>query len=748
VCGKARELSESADGATVFDFQEFEQLQGTCETENVESEDGLLLCEAVDVDGSGNTALYWTNPCSVGKLKIQLAQAVVELEQTNPYNLTQDYFPPDPVYTDTKHQVVNDSQVVLINAIDEVRTELHNELYRRIFRGVAEHEVGHSIGLRHNFEGSTDALNFGEDYWKLKGQFDDSGEFQAYDLFAPETFYQSSNGLRQLQSASVMDYSAKFNDRFEGVGYYDRAAVRYGYGGLVEVFNNEPNVSKFDAYMADPQVADPNNVPVMPDIGSTYLERMFKRVHYTNIPELFPNELSKLYDRSFVRASSITESGKDANGRWEVPYRMCSDELAGKLPTCERWDSGVDSFEIVRNTLTDYEQYWPIYGYWHDSVLFQPDGYYNRVVRMFQMLKSQMQWWVVQRNFFNHDDWWEQRFGTPWHEDVDGGLVGSVSIADSVNTMASTFGRPQPGQHGYRTTRDVFEPVPFQDSSAYSNYRLVTPNNCEARPLYASYDYGGYLPIVTRSGAIYDRLAAFEMLADPTSNFIAADKRQTSAGSGFSSFQYSDIERQLISFYSLFPKELTNLYGAMTANKTDSWGWYMVTNQAGNPDRCHRRNVVGPDAVTIAELEATEGTTVWAFNPEPEYTFPTTRFRLPMLAAYYGLGWFLDGWDKNFVDITRVYLDGHLGAVTPSDDAEVLSFTDPLSGKTYSAVRSQFNSDVIHPAYNMIEQMQAELESYGSVEELQANYNYSEYQFILDKLELLRGMNYAYDYNE
>ncbi|MEC8024085.1 MAG: hypothetical protein VX223_09125, partial [Myxococcota bacterium] len=172
------------------------------------------------------------------------------------------------------------------------------------------------------------------------------------------------------------------------------------------------------------------------------------------------------------------------------------------------------------------------------------------------------------------------------------------------------------------------------------------------------------------------------------------------------------------------------------------------TNQAGNPDRCHRRNVVGPDALSIPELEAIEGTTVWAFNPEPEYTFPTTRFRLPMLAAYYGLGWFSDAWDKNFVDITRVYLDGHLGAVEPSADAEVLSFTDPLSGKTYSAIRSQFNSDVIHPAYSMIEQMQAELESYGSVEELQANYNYSEYQFILDKLELLRGMNYAYDYNQ
>ncbi|MEC8023776.1 MAG: zinc-dependent metalloprotease, partial [Myxococcota bacterium] len=410
VCQQTQELTDSADGASVFDFQEFEQLQGACETENAESEDGLYLCQNIVLDDGGTTGLYWTNPCTVGKLKVQLAEAVVELEQCTPYNFTQDYFPPDPVYTDTKHQVVNDSQLVLLNAIDEIRSQIVSELVGRIFRGVAEHEVGHSIGLRHNFEGSTDALNFGEDYWKLKGQFDDAGEFQAYDMFAPETYYQSKNGLRQLQSASVMDYSAKFNDRFSGVGYYDRAAIRYGYGGLVEVFNSDPNVAKFDAYMENPQTADPNNVPVLPDIGSTYIERMFKRVHYTNIPELFPNDLSKLYDRSLVPASSISESGRDVSGRWEVPYRMCSDELAGKLPTCERWDSGVDSYEIVRNTLLDYEQYWPIYGYWHDSVLFQADGYYNRVVRMFQMLKSQMQWWVVQRNWFNHNDWWKNRF--------------------------------------------------------------------------------------------------------------------------------------------------------------------------------------------------------------------------------------------------------------------------------------------------------------------------------------------------
>lgn len=725
----------AAAGNTVFDFSVFDELNGTCNSAGAESADGIYICEEILIDDKGTKGLFWTNPCTIGKLKVQLADKIVEMEQTNPFTYGQDYFPPDPLYTDTRHEVIHASQLAVLNAIEPLRTDMVERLWKRIYLGVAEHEIGHSIGLRHNFEASTDAMNFGESFWTLKGKF--NGEtFTPFDLFSGETFYQAANGMRQLQSASVMDYSAKFNDRFEGVGYYDRAAVRFGYGGMVEVFSNAPNTAKFEPYMDDPTVDDPTNTATVHENGTTAIEKMFKRVHYTKIPELFPGDVSKLYERKFVKFSSITD-GKTADGLVEVPYRFCSDELAGRLPTCERWDSGVDAFEIVRNALSDYEQYWPIWGYWHDSVLFQADLYYNRVVRTFYMTKMQMQWWATKYQQFNKNDWWASRFGTPWHEDPLGGLGGSVAIMDTVNTMVQSFGRPEAGQHGYRGSRNVFEPIPFQDSSLYTNFKLITQTNCEARSVYPIYDYSGYLPKVTRAGAIYERLAAFEMLADPTSNFLATDEA-------------TDITKYLISFYNLFPTELSNLYASILGNKTDSWGWYMVTRN-GQPSRCHRRNIVGPEAMDMAELRTQlqgedSAQDVWAFNPEPEYTFPTTRFRMPMLAAYYGLGMFLDDYDHSFVDQTRVYLEGHGGAITPAPGADAKSFTDPLSGKTYTAVRGEASTDRFNPAYYMIEQMAVEFGKYGSLAELQENYNYSEYQFILDKLELLRNMNVVYDY--
>ena len=51
-----------------------------------------------------------------------------------------------------------------------------------------------------------------------------------------------------------------------------------------------------------------------------------------------------------------------------------------------------------------------------------------------------------------------------------GGMC-TVAVADGVNTMASAFGRPVPGLHGYRSSKQVFEPVPSVSNATYSHQR-------------------------------------------------------------------------------------------------------------------------------------------------------------------------------------------------------------------------------------------------------------------------------------
>ncbi|MBI4211883.1 MAG: zinc-dependent metalloprotease [Deltaproteobacteria bacterium] len=88
-------------------------------------------------------------------------------------------------------------------------------LMQRVVKGVAMHEIGHVLGLRHNFGGSLSTQIASQENKRDVDSVIMGGK-------------RSINGL--LPSSSVMDYLI-FEDeiRMEGPGEYDRAAIRWGY---------------------------------------------------------------------------------------------------------------------------------------------------------------------------------------------------------------------------------------------------------------------------------------------------------------------------------------------------------------------------------------------------------------------------------------------------------------------------------------------------------------------------------------
>ena len=48
--------------------------------------------------------------------------------------------------------------------------EIYGAVRTRIYTAVLAHEVGHSIGLMHNFGASDDALNYFPEYWEIRSQ--------------------------------------------------------------------------------------------------------------------------------------------------------------------------------------------------------------------------------------------------------------------------------------------------------------------------------------------------------------------------------------------------------------------------------------------------------------------------------------------------------------------------------------------------------------------------------------------------
>ena len=107
---------------------------------------------------------------------------------------------------------------------------LWHQLREEIFAAVTEHELGHTLGLRHNFQGSYDSINYPDNYWSLRQENLKPVEtIQDFFELNRLTETQSLEGMRQLQYSSIMDYGFSWQSDLNGIGRYDEAALIFGY---------------------------------------------------------------------------------------------------------------------------------------------------------------------------------------------------------------------------------------------------------------------------------------------------------------------------------------------------------------------------------------------------------------------------------------------------------------------------------------------------------------------------------------
>lgn len=203
---------------------------------------------------------------------------------------------------------------------EKSKADVMAELESRMVFTTMLHEVGHNLGLRHNFQGSFDESNFPAQYHKLK-TLGTSGEP------APAV---EGEWLYKYRGSSVMDYSDDFEALFKSAGPYDVAAIKYGYGDKLEKVVGIDDTGAF----------------VTEDLSKNELDAAKVEILAAN-PE----------------ASDLMVDRIASNQLHLRPYLFCTDEHVENDPTCQRFDRGVTVTEIAQSLVDDYETIYKLYGF-------------------------------------------------------------------------------------------------------------------------------------------------------------------------------------------------------------------------------------------------------------------------------------------------------------------------------------------------------------------------------------------------
>ncbi len=306
---------------------------------------------------------------------------------------------------------------------DALLKDIYNDIELLMYKGVAQHEMGHTLGLRHNFTGSTDIENYKDPYFASENypvqqagikqivqdvydQYPGSDEISVarrnialssstnkiHEYINGKIVKLSDGSELQLKNkanyytyTSVMDYQSEPYIHAVGLGKYDYAALKAVYGRSVEAYKTDA-----DGYIAFDSdnvrgIRDSNyKFPVL--INTPYIDAKTGKLatsiakvrvkveedgitEYRVLPDYQRNELGELKkDGQFYLPKDDQYVINNGNIH---RYLFESDEMRSDEPTANVFDTGFRATEIIRNMANADDKYYFLRYFWRGNPRFR-----------------------------------------------------------------------------------------------------------------------------------------------------------------------------------------------------------------------------------------------------------------------------------------------------------------------------------------------------------------------------------------
>jgi hypothetical protein len=562
--------------------------------------------------------------------------------------------------------------------------ELYAALRGAIYRSVMAHELGHTLGLRHNFAGSEDAINYFGAYWEIRDP--NAAQNLQPRLGTPLSDEEINQKLYNYAYSSVMDYAGHQALDEAGPGKYDQAAMIFGYADKVEVFADTetlPLEDFRDWFQSDGQVLR---------FGQTEPESL----HYTHYYNAMGPKLYETGNRVLVDFSELTEDlSADGSGRPRVPYIYCSDSRVDLGDHCLSGDLGADAGERMKNLLDNIDTWYITrnfprgqIGSVQTNLDHRPVGpdnpqQSNFVASNYTRIYGRLKHWndtfalykEILPRFYDSED-----LADFYADPVNGWGVRTWSVQNAFNKLVQTILMPNVGSYSEET---LFEGSALLTQSFGNDPNAVELGVDQARFFSTSWDNSNYdcgyqwWECLHHVGFYLDKIMAIEALTDTHTKFIG---RETPA----------DLREWRIGYYNTFPEQISLIGAAILSDGRLTQPPALPLDQPSRSDWL----LMGPEIDNQGQLVFPNYASLnYGSAPVPgdpvKAIDPHASFSVKLYWQILGMARFSSTFDQSFSNESRLYLMGAAGSPIPAG-ANVASYLDPITWLSYGAIRRHF----------------------------------------------------------